>query len=388
VSRKVVGWALLAIFVVGPIVLFDTTGSPVGRVERLDVLAHQPLAHLPIGVWRDLLVLALWAIVTWMWAGLLAESVSRTVAKRFRSEWLGLSGRVAEGIFSLVSSEDPAVAWREGVLSGAVPAPVDVVLAERRRIQRVLEDPERYAQGVATVRRSERLPRAWIPEWLQRDPSAGWWLRLALAGAEVPILTATAKADALYLRLMMPAEMPQPWEAIGSSGLSWRMERSGDPKRLLARSGVPAPMSAFLVPLLFEDNEVPIFVDLVSLGGACSVANRAMLDQAVRGLVLMPWLTQVEIVALGGRGTERMPADLRVDDLDAELPTLQAPMRRLVLSGKALGASRPSDALVIAVADSSMPEIDLVGTLRWRGKVVPLTDAATLALAVPPMLGT
>jgi hypothetical protein len=43
---------------------------------------------------------------------------------------------------------------------------------------------------------------------------------------------------------------------------------------------------------------------------------------------------------------------------------------------------------MLAVADSSMPEIDLVGTLRWRGKVVPLTDAATLALAVPPMLGT
>jgi hypothetical protein len=64
------------------------------------------------------------------------------------------------------------------------------------------------------------------------------------------------------------------------------------------------------------------------LGGACSVANRAMLDQAVRGLVLMPWLTQVEIVALGGRGTERMPADLRIDDLGVDLPPLRSPMRR------------------------------------------------------------
>jgi len=387
VSRKVVGWALLAIFVFAPIALLGLAGSPVSRAERLSVLAHRPLAHLSIGTWRDLLVLALWAIVTWMWAGLLVESASRTVAKRLRPEWLGLPRRVAEGIFALVSSEDPAVAWREGVLSGAVPAPADVVLAERRRIQRLLEDPERYAQGVAIMRRSERLSRSWIPEWLQRDPSSGWWLRLALAGAEVPILTATAKADALYLRLMVPVEMPRPWEAIGSSGLSWRMERSGDPKRLLARSGVPAPMSAFLVPLLFEDNEVPIFVDLVSLGGACSVANRTMLDQAVRGLVLMPWLTQVEIVALGGRGTERMPADLRIDDLYVDLPPLRSPMRRLVLSGKALGIDRPSNALVLAAADSSMPEIDLIGALRWRDKVVPLTDAATLALAVPPMLG-
>jgi len=388
VSRKVVGWALLAIFVFTPIVLLGLAGSPVRRAERLSVLAHRPLAHLSIGTWRDLLVLALWAIVTWMWAGLLVESASRTVAKRLRPEWLGLSGRVAEGIFALVSSEDPAVAWREGVLSGAVPAPADVVLAERRRIQRLLEDPERYTQGVAIMRRSERLPRSWIPQWLQRDPSAGWWIRLALAGVEAPVLTVAAKADALYLRLMAPTEMPQPWEEIGSGGLSWRMERSGDPKRLLARSGVPVPMSTCLVPLLFEDNAVPIFVDLVSLGGACSVANRAMLDQAIRGLVLMPWLTQVEIVALNGRGTERIPADLRIDDLDVDLPPLRPPMQRLLLSGKALGVGRPSNALVLAVADSSMPEIDLIGALRWRDKVVPLTDAATLALAVPPMLGT
>jgi len=321
----------LTAFAVVPILLYRYLGSPFAPA-----LVRHPFGHLPPSAYLDLLKLVPYLIWAYLTVGLLAQAaqVAFGLVPR-RVPIIGLSQDIARKVFLLVASAqtDPAVASRESILRGAVPAPLNHSLPERERALVGLRTTGRTPNDLL---RHRRLPDSAIPPHYRRDPTRLWWadsvvryLAAANPSRSFEVTQAKVAADVLVWVRGDKLVIPPPLSFLENVSTCVACTRTTDVAREIAStSAFETTALAPLVPLGLDDSGVLVLAP--HLGE--QVVDPFPLEVIAQYLALVPWLDQLWIATLGPwtRGAVA-PAHQHCDDQDELIQRLPTTDRHVVV---------------------------------------------------------